>query len=250
MKHGSLWFLFATFFFLLTNMNTLYGQKLRKRIKRSDPITVIYTIDKKTKLKEGEFLKIYNRTQDTICIGKYERGNRISDWKFTYGDLNFNYNYESKDFLFLDTLFKANNLFYVKKDFAYKLTEVDRPAIFLDSELELRSFLAQNIELPDDIRNNYIEDYSVASITIDSIGNYRFLRIEKSISVSLDQEMIKTIQSLPNTFLPAMKDDKAVESKIYIVFNISHEIRKIKITPAPYRIVIDVIYYSVRLNGY
>lgn len=249
-KSPKLRLLYLFVFLGIFNLNALQAQKLKKQEYDMGPIKLIYTKDKKTKLFEGEYLKTYTKTNDTLCFGRYENGNRIGEWRFTSNDLNFIYNYDSKDFRFLDTLFKANNEFYIKQGRAFKLAEVDRPAIYLDSELELKLFLNRNIRIPEQVRKDGIEDYAVASIVVDSLGDFKFYRIEKAISDAFDKEMISVINKLPNTFLPAVKDGIAIDSKIYLTFNIASDNQKVGITETHYRLVVNIVYYKVRLDNY
>ncbi|MCK4662682.1 MAG: hypothetical protein KAT68_07445 [Bacteroidales bacterium] len=233
-------------FIIILTCNILYvsGQTLKKKKIVNSGIIEKYTVNAQTNEFEGYYIKILKSTRDTLSQGYYEKNKRIGEWIFNYKSLHFKYNYTNNDFEPLNNAFYEADSFYIKTGNLFTLTKVNRPAIYLDSDVEMRMFLAKDIQISKDIINNGIEDYAVASIIVDTLGNFKFNRIEKSISSSFDQNIRNTIEKMNGSFIPAEVNGKVVESKIYIVFNVYFMEPKMEFELELYRAVINYVYYK------
>jgi hypothetical protein len=224
-----------------------FSQERKIKTKKSDYYIEIYSINKETKKKDGDYIKINKSTKDTLIIGYYKNDTKVGKWKFNKSH-NRNYiiyDYDSAVFCLKPRKIEKIDSFYIKKDTAFILTKVDSPPIYISYDSEIKDILRQSSSIPIDIAEKNIEGTSMASILIDKNGEISNIQIEKSLSKGLDKNIIATLKLINGDWKPAILNGLPVESKVYFLYNISQLVILTKYIEEPYLYVIDLINYGV-----
>ncbi|MFB6344087.1 energy transducer TonB [Saccharicrinis sp. FJH62] len=209
---------------LLITFSFCYG-KDKQKIKRVRNYfdTEYFEIDKLTKEYNGQYVKLDRDTKDTIVWGKYKNGTRTGVWSF-YGPSNqpyFKFDYDNLEITYKSPYLNLINEFIIEDvNGEYILSKVERPAICLDGMFELKKqaglkFTPDFFDLMG-INNNFI----LASLIINEDGDMDSVVIEKAINPELDAAVIKSLNKLNLKWLPAIKNDKNVKSKVFINYYI------------------------------
>jgi hypothetical protein len=233
--------------FLLSFSLISFSQERKIIKKKSDFYIEIYSIDKGSKKKDGEYVKIKKSTNDTLIFGNYNNDIKVGLWKFNSSSnrIYFYYNYDKRLFNQLPTSISSIDSFYIKKDTAFCLTKVDSPPIYLGYKDEIKDVFRQNAIVPADICEKGLSGNSLASFVVDITGKIVDIGIDNSISKGLDKNIIKTINMINGDWIPAKVNGEPIDSKIYILYNISQITITTKYVEEPYLYVIDLVYYGV-----
>lgn len=93
--------------------------------------------------------------------------------------------------------------------------EVDVMAEFPGGQAELINWMVNQIKYPKDAYDQGIQGRSMISFVIDENGNVTKPTVAKGFHESCDNEALRVVGSMPK-WTPAMKDDKAVASKLVL----------------------------------
>lgn len=87
---------------------------------------------------------------------------------------------------------------------------------------------------------------AIATMIIDKTGKISKIAIEKSISKEFDKNMLKSINLINGDWIPAKFNGNQVDSKIYIMFQVSNSFYSQNYPYKPYVIPVLLSYYSVQ----
>ena len=109
------------------------GQQLKKKKNSAYFYEEIYTIDKSSKKKQGDYLKLSKYSGDTLVKGQYEQDKQVGPWSFKGADnskyISYDYN-EEKLIEIIDVNFKEASV-QVKTEGNFKMVNVDHPALYI-----------------------------------------------------------------------------------------------------------------------
>jgi TonB family protein len=91
----------------------------------------------------------------------------------------------------------------------------NRRAGYLYGDQNLLDFIGTNIKYPISALQNKITGKVYIKVVIDSLGKTKEVSVFKGVNKDLDAEALRVIKSI-DTWLPAIKDGKAIESSISI----------------------------------
>jgi len=92
---------------------------------------------------------------------------------------------------------------------------VSQPARFPGGEEAMMKYIYSNIHYPEEAMENGIEGRVVARFTINREGRVEDIRIDGSVHPSLDDEVVRILNSLP-AFNPAVQNGRKVPVFMYI----------------------------------
>ena len=92
---------------------------------------------------------------------------------------------------------------------------VSQPARFPGGEEAMMKYIYSNIRYPEEAMQNGIEGRVIARFTINRQGRVEDIRIDRSVHPSVDNEVIRILESLP-AFKPAMQNGRKVPVFMYI----------------------------------
>jgi protein TonB len=222
------------------------SDKNQKEIK-DQYYTCKYTIDKKSKLKDGEFIQIKNSTQDTLVIGQYKNDQKAGLWKYkTSGNKDYIlYNYDKKSVEYLAPAISKVDSFLViePSNGIYFLNKVDSPPVYLGYNGEMKTMMNKNLIVPAEEGQRGVNGVSTASFVIDTTGRISEIMIERSLSKSIDKMLINAIKMIDGEWVPAKVNNVPVNSKMNVLVYIHGPGNYPKFKEKPYEIVRDLTYY-------
>lgn len=223
------------------------SDKKQKEVK-DNLYTCTYMIDKKTKSKEGEYLKKKNNTNDTLVTGQYQNDRKVGLWKYrSAGNKDYIlYNYDRQSAEYLDPSFSKVDSFLIIEpgNGLFFLNKVDSPPIYIGFKGEVKSVIDQNISVPIEETARGIEGVSAASFIIDRTGKISEIKIERSLSRPIDKVLLNAIKMLDGDWIPAKVNNIPTDAKMNVLFHVSNSKRNPKSKEKPYEIAINRIYYG------
>jgi len=242
--------LLLTILILISN-NTV-AQELRTKKTSSFNFQEIFTIDKKSKLKQGNYVKLDKNSNDTLVKGYFNDDKKVNVW--TYFEKNnriyLKYDYDRNVAMPINIASTKVDSIQIRTGDIFTLTRVDSSPLFIGYKGEFKSLIFQNFKAPASLFEKKLTGMSMASFVANKLGQIQDISIEISLSDDLDFAIEKSIESINRKWIPAKLDDNSVDSKIYVVYNIiltrdpkyKHEsLFKDK----PDLVVIDVIFFEV-----
>ncbi|MGE0077896.1 MAG: hypothetical protein AB7S48_08560 [Bacteroidales bacterium] len=237
------------FFSVFASNLEVYSQELKAMKKMNFKDTDYYFINKKTKELCGEFLKI-NDKGDTLIKGNYSNNKKTGLWSYKCKTGYFKFDYNRKELHRNQCAFFTHDSFTVNLGNQYFLTKVDIPAIYLGYENELKDIIAFNFRIPASVMENNLSGYAIASINIDTCGKISGVNIEKPFDKTFDKALKKFLEKEINgDFLPTIYNNSIVESKLFIVVDISSSPRQYYIDDNSYQIYVPLFYSSFNFKS-
>ena len=228
------------------------SQELKTKKKTILNYQEIYTIDKKTKLKQGNYIRINKLTKDTLVKGHYFNDNKVNIWKYfrENNEVFLEYDYENEKTLYVNIDSTKVDSIQIRKENEFILSKVDVSPFYIGSENKIKTIILQNFQLPKSIFKKELSGMSVASFVITKTGETQDIVIESSYNTEINPAILKSIESLNGKWIPAEVDGNKVDSKMYIVYNIKLT-RDVKYEPESKLkdkadlLVINLIYFGV-----
>jgi uncharacterized protein YuzE len=168
------------------------------------------------------------KSDKSIRHGKYVRsrnGKLLSDGTYNNGQKELFKYYESNGSAFLEYDYLERKIINYKEPEHYEhyidihnKAKADQIPLPLFSLHELRIFIAMNVRYPVEAQENGLSGKSKIALKIGENGEVIGLSVFESSHLILDMESLRVLKSLPNnwSFIPAIKDDKVVESYVII----------------------------------
>ncbi|HRZ95935.1 MAG TPA: energy transducer TonB [Paludibacter sp.] len=234
---------FITIALLLFFFLSGFSQERKIKKKNSTNFIEVYSVDKKTKRKDGVYLKLNKLTNDTLISGNFSNNTKSGLWRYFDNSKNvyLTYNYDNQHLNQISPEISASDSFYIKKDSIFTLEKVDSPPIYLGYKDEFGITMNQNIVLPVEIIENKIIGFCVSTFVVDKQGKMKDIRIEKSLNKKFNQNIIQTLKTINGDWIPAKLNGKPVESKTYLFFDVSQFEKKRTFKEKPY---LQVFYFS------
>jgi len=149
-------------------------------------------------------------------MGNYKNGKRDGIWNI----YNYNYELETKyDFTVNKIVFhKADNekdtikyAIITGKDTLY--SHLDTPPMYGGGEAQISGLLVSAIRYPAKAKENNTMGKVIIAITIDENGHAVNYRIKKYVKNGLAEEALRVIRLMPDNWIPAYLNNKAVTAE-------------------------------------
>ena len=237
--------LFSLFLF------TVFAQKSDKKIKevKDDFFVSSYTINKKSKIKDGEYFKIKRSPYDTLVTGYYNNDQKSGLWRFwSTGDKDYiSYNYDTRTIEYLSPEISKIDSFYTITDGngLYLLNKVDSPPIYLGYKGEIKKMLSNEVKIPLDEMANGLKGVSASSFVIDRTGKIKDIKIDRPLSNSFDRMLKKVLEKIDGDWIPARINNSPTDAKMFVLIHVYNSKMSGRTKDKPYLIAIDIAYYGV-----
>lgn len=196
---------------ILTSSINGYSQKdlKKKKIKNNNIIETFHVLKDTPSIRSGSYKKIVD---GTICErGQFHNNLKTGIWIYSQGNhIEFKYDFD-------------NNLYIVptpfRKDKDFVVLNENRNACYFGSSIEFLHIIATNLRYPQEsIKNKKIGRVYI-SITIDNNGRAISYNIEKSVSALIDREALRVVKLIPNNWICALENGKAVTRNVLVPIN-------------------------------
>ena len=199
-----------------------YSQELKSKKVVTNQFVETFTIDKKSKLKNGNYIKISAISKDTLATGSYRDDLKTGIWKY-YSKGNapwIVYHYENKEIKFLSTNIAKVDSFLIWKDNAFVREKVDSPPVYIGFEKEVQTTVAANTKLPVDLLVNGLFGKTLFSFIIDKTGKMNGIKVEASFHKDLNPELLNACKLIDGIWLPAKVNGQPVDSKLFVLVDV------------------------------
>ena len=229
------------------------GQQLKKKKNSAYFYEEIYTIDKSSKKKQGDYLKLSKYSGDTLVKGQYEQDRQVGLWSFKGADnskyISYDYN-EEKLIEIIDVNFKEASI-QVKKEGILKMTDVDHPAVYIGFKNEIKRTMIAVLKPPPSVYAQAKPGVVMVSFDINTEGEIESYKVETSYDNNLNKALEKAFENIKKGWLPASIGGTPVVSKMHMMFNfdfvmgaVPPKSSKQRSLERPDLIVIDMVYYG------
>jgi hypothetical protein len=210
-----------SFFFSLS----VYSQDAEIIKNSSKLFKEIYSIDRSTKLKHGEYLKLNRKTKDTLVFGKFQNDIKSGVWKYysSNNTLWMTYDFERKAILLIPAEISRIDSFIVKRSDSFSNTKVDLPPVYLGSKKEIESILSANFTIPKEIIENVKSEISIFSFVVDQNGKIKDFKNEQAVSKEVIKEVEANIKLVDGEWSPAFVDNVPIDARLLLVYEILPE---------------------------
>ena len=229
------------------------GQQLKKKKNSAYFYEEIYTVDKSSKKKQGDYLKLSKYSGDTLVKGQYEQDKQVGIWSLKGADnskyISYDYN-EEKLIEIIDVNFKEASI-QVKKEGILKMTDVDHPAVYIGFKNEIKRTMIAVLKPPPSVFAQAKPGVVMVSFDINTEGEIESYKVETSYDNNLNKALEKAFENIKKGWLPASIGGTSVVSKMHMMFNFDFVLDASETKPAkprllerPDLIVIDMIFYG------
>lgn len=233
-----------TFLFALT----AHSQELELKKTTSALFKEIYAVDKISKLKSGDYLKMDKKSKDTLISGTYSDGQKSGVWRYFSKDnmLWMSYDFGKNAFVVIPEDLSRIDSFAVRKDDSFSYTKVDMPPVYLGSKNEIEKILTANFNVPKEIIENEESEISMATFIVDKNGKINEFQSVKMLYSEVFTEMKNALKFVDGDWTPAIADGKPVDSQILLVCDITQQGAKSLFRDNPKAIIIHAKYSVVQ----
>ena len=157
-------------------------------------------------------IKVDYSKKDTIIFGNYCNDRKCGDWVYKYDKDSLVYNYNDSTIKYISKGLLSSDSANVKVEDKFILKKVDSPAILIGYPY----FIANKIKYNEQFKTPYRGNNAVVSFVIDTSGNVKDIKIEKSINEVTDGSLIDNVKEKQLKWLPARINRQPVEFKVCI----------------------------------
>jgi hypothetical protein len=213
------------FLILIQVCFTGYSQTTETKKVTSGIFKEIYSVEKKTKVKNGTYVKIEKLSKDTLIVGQYQNNQRSGVWKyFSEGNkLWMSYDFDKKAFALIPDEIKNITQFNVSNGSEYTEQNVDNPPIYLASKKEIEFQISSEIIPVADIVVNSKSGLCIARFVIDKTGHLKDIVPEVMMSDVIFPQMKSILEDLKEPWIPAKMNGQEVDSQYILVLDIKPE---------------------------
>ncbi|NOU62220.1 energy transducer TonB [Marinifilum caeruleilacunae] len=236
---------FLTCILLLLSLSSFgQEQKLKRKKIKGIATNEIFTVDKKTKLRNGTYIKLKNQTGDTLVKGQFKNDEKVGLWEFkTYSNEPYmTYNYDNKEIV---NLISQVDSFPIRRDSIFVVEKVDRPAIYLDFDSGI-DFCLMQTQLPVSMVRYGVYGSAMASFVIGKEGQIKDIEVLVSMDKAFDKFILEKIQSLKGNWIPARKNGQNVDSKMFVLYKTSDSQKPIDDLDKAYCRVVRFFYKAIK----
>jgi len=229
----------------------MLGQELKEKKSSGLFFKEIYTVDKSSKKRHGQYVKIADNSGDTLVKGRFDQDKKVGIWSYM-GQENkpfLTFDYDQNKVIKLENKSFGRDSVQVKTGNSFKITTVDHPAIFLGFKNEIERVMRRELKPPPNIFNEAKAGRVMASFEITDKGKAQNFQIESSYDNSLNKSLEKSVGIFEDGWFPAAVNGVPVGSKMYMMFNFNFVMgtarpAKLTLLERSDLILIDMVYYS------
>jgi hypothetical protein len=227
----------------------VHAQELKTKKKWDQFSTEIFQIDKKSKLKQGTYLKIKTTDQDTLMYGQYLNDSITGVW--TYFDMNnqprIKYDYSKNNCLWTSELINKPDTFPVRNGSSFNFAQLDRPPIYLGFIKEVELILSQ-IKLPVSLMEKGESLFCTADFVVTKDGKIAEVQTKDIDNYEIRSKVNEAFKEIKGHWLPGILSGSPVDTKLYVVFDIGPAGIVKKLPKKPYVLNISINYLGVKTD--
>ncbi|MDQ2794070.1 MAG: energy transducer TonB [Bacteroidota bacterium] len=157
-------------------------------------------LEKRTKVGVWEYYGI-TASKEIVVVQRYDHSARQLLFYRPSGDLTFNTEMAPGQ---------------------WKRRMVDRPPLFIGGEAALAAFTTQ-LQYPQQAQDRNVQGQVTIGFSVDTQGKATTHRVLRSIGAGCDQEALRVVKTIPDTWIPAQLDgqDIVAEYELTLTFRLA-----------------------------
>jgi len=199
-----------------------YAQELKTKKIFTGNFQEIFAIDKKSKLKNGEYLKLDIKSRDTLVSGSFRDDQKTGTWKYNGKGSKpwITYDYDKKMLNPISAEITKVDSFMIRIDDTFVSEKVDLPPLYIGYKDEIRIIMVNNFKIPVDILVHGLSDTSVASFVVDKNGKMTDFKIYKMKYKEVSANILSAYKKIEGEWMPAIIKGQPVDSQIFMILDI------------------------------
>ena len=194
----------------------LFAQKTKK-VTTEIANETFYVLRSDKKIKHGEYKK-FDFFGKLLVKGYYKLGVKDSIWECfdSNGNPTSKYDFTKNELVFHNSKAMVKDKKYRLIDNGNKLdTTLSKPPVFLGGD----EFIMSEIRFPIDAVMAGISGRVVVLFTVDKFGKTKDYHVKTSLGYGLDEEVVRTLQLIPDFWLPGLLNGEPVDVEVEFPFN-------------------------------
>lgn len=177
---------------------------------------VFYVLADSPTVKHGDYERTYKGARSVKEQGQYERGERVGVWKYSSVDgVEQEIDFTNKKVLSSKPIVSLGAVEVINPDGT--TTQTNDAPIFLGGQGLFFYYFVKYMRYPADARRRGVDGTVLVSARITKDGAIVDEKVENRLGYGLDEEALRIIQLLPDTWLPlGWEKGEISESKIYL----------------------------------
>jgi TonB family protein len=187
---------------------------IKKKVSENGINETYYVLKSDGETKHGSYLKTGRGDKEE---GNYDMGVKSGVWSYKFGNGFFQkYDYTNKTLLI--PTFEGEQRALVEQDGLFVEKAVNYPATHLGGKEAMYSFLVMRVIYPKEAKRKGTQGELEASFEITENGEIINETIINGIGDGCDEELLRVLKLLPDTWFPANIDGKPVKSRVIMPF--------------------------------
>jgi len=230
------------FVFILAQAQELKNKKIQGPV-----YTEVFQINKETKKKQGNYLKILNYSKETLVKGNFESDSVAGVWTYFDRDnqprLKFNYSVDSC--VWISEMASKRDTFPVRLGENFGFAYLDRPPLYIGFFNDPAMIIQNSIKPPVEILQKGESVLEIASFVVNKNGEIAEINTDEIKHSWLRFSVEKALRLSDLKYLPGILNGKPVETKLYVVLDIGPSGTNQVIPKKPYAIHVNLKYFGI-----
>lgn len=224
------------------------GQELKTKKIQGPVYTEVFQINKESKKKQGDYLKILNFSKDTLVKGNFENDSVTGVWTyFNKGNLpRLKYNYSANSCEWISETESKPDTFPVRVRDNFGFVRLDRPPLYIGFFNDPALIFQENIKLPIEIMEKGESVLEIASFVVNKKGDIAEVNTEEIKNSSIRFAVEKAFRINRFRYLPGILNGQPVDTKLFVVLEIGPGGTNQMIPKKPYAIHVDLKYFGIK----
>ena len=233
---------------LLSAFFFVNGQELKTKKVNDQFFTEIFQIDKKSKQKQGTYIKINSSNKDTLVCGQYQNGSSSGVWTYYHPNNKpyIKYNHSNDSCLLLSEHVNKPDTFPVRLGDKFDFAKLDRPPLYIGFSKELERLFASRIRIPVFMMERGESVTSIASFVVSKEGKLAEIQTGDIGDKQIRRQVIETFKEINGKWLPGIMAGNEVDTKFYLAISIGPNWGVKQLPEKPYVLYVTVRYFGVQ----
>ena len=164
--------------------------------------------------------------------GKIINGYKAGIWEYfdQDGELVLKVDYDKADLLYIR---RDTQDYYIQKDGSWTLSKLNRPPMYLGSPVEFDNYVYNTIRYPSAAGMDKSVGSLIVSFEVTKEGFAHNFKVVQDFGLGAAEDLLKTLQMIPNTWMPASDNDLLYDSRFYLAVHFVPEGIEIKRPESP-----------------
>jgi hypothetical protein len=224
------------------------AQELKTKKQQDQVFTEIFQVNKKNKQKHGSYLKIHSQNKDTLVKGQFLNDSMVGVW--TYFDLRnepyMKYDRSIDSCLWVSEFACRPDTFPIRVRTNFGFAQLQRPPVFIGPSKEMVFTFISDIKPPMTIILPKRSLIGMISFVVSKSGEIVEVNVDKIDNSEIRLAVKNIFKTHKWKFIPGLYDGNPVDTKLYVVLDVSPIGMSQEVPYKPYVTNIHIQYFGVK----